>query len=87
MISAEIEQNNIKVQELAEEQGLKVAQMSLRGLLASLSGRSGSRWREGVSESVARASSTSRYLAVLATERCAQPRLNLHRVVKAQNDK
>jgi hypothetical protein len=73
MISAEIQANNIKVQELAEEQGLKVAQNVAAGVVGLVI------WpvwfamdaKGAASKDVAALQARQQYLAILATERCA----------------
>ena len=75
MISAEIQANNIKVQELAEEQGLKVAQNVAAGVVGLVI------WpvwfamdaKGAASKDVAALQARQQYLAILATERCAPP--------------
>jgi hypothetical protein len=76
MISAEIQANNIKVQELADEQGLKVAQNVAAGVVGLVI------WpvwfamdaKGAASKEVAALQARQQYLAILATERCkSQP--------------
>ena len=75
MIRAEIEANNIKVRELADEQGLKVAQNVAAGVAGIVV------WpiwfamdfKGAASKDVAALQARQQYLAVLATERCARP--------------
>ena len=73
MIQAEIQANNIKVKELADEQGLKVAQNVAAGVVGLVI------WpvwfamdaKGAASKDVAALQARQQYLAVLATERCA----------------
>ena len=75
MIRAEIEANNIKVKELADEQGLKVAQNVAAGVAGLVV------WpiwfamdfKGAASKDVAALQARQQYLAVLAPERCARP--------------
>ena len=75
MISAEIQANNIKVQELANEEGLKVGQNVAAGvaglvvwpLLFAMD------FKGAASKEVAALQARQQYLTTLATERCAQP--------------
>lgn len=74
MISAEIQANNVKVKELAEEQGLKVAQNVAAGVVGIVV------WpvwfamdaKGAATKDVAALQARQQYLAILATERCAQ---------------
>src|SRR6186713_856637 len=75
MVQAEIQANNIKVKELADEQGLKVAQNVAAGVAGIVV------WpiwfamdfKGAASKDVAALQARQQYLAVLATERCARP--------------
>lgn len=75
MIQAEIQANNIKVKELADEQGLKVAQNVAAGVAGLVV------WplwfamdfKGAASKDVAALQARQQYLAALATERCARP--------------
>ena len=72
-LQAEIQANNIKVQELADEQGLKVAQNVGAGIVGLVI------WpmwfamdfKGAASKDVAALQARQQYLATLATERCA----------------
>jgi hypothetical protein len=74
-ITAEIQANNIKVQELADEQGLKVGQNVAAGVAGLVV------WplffamdfKGAASKEVAALQARQQYLTTLATERCAQP--------------
>jgi hypothetical protein len=74
-ISAEIQANNIRVQELADEQGLKVAQNVGAGVAGLFI------WplwfamdfKGAASKDVAALQGRQQYLASLATERCGPP--------------
>ena len=74
-ITAEIQANNIKVQELADEQGLKVGQNVAAGVAGLVV------WplffamdfKGAASKEVAALQGRQQYLTTLATERCAQP--------------
>lgn len=73
MIVAEIEANNIKVQELAGEQGGKVAQnvaAGVAGLLIPVLWF-GMDFKGAASKEVAALQARQQYLTTLATERCA----------------
>jgi hypothetical protein len=73
MISAEIQANNIKVKELADEEGLKVGQNVAAGvagivvwpLLFAMD------FKGAASKEVAALQARQQYLTTLATERCA----------------
>jgi hypothetical protein len=75
MIQAEIQANNIKVKELADEQGLKVAQNVAAGVAGLVI------WpiwfamdfKGAASKDVAALQARQQYLAALATQRCAAP--------------
>jgi hypothetical protein len=74
MISAEIQANNVKVKELADEQGLKVAQNVAAGVVGIVI------WpvwfaldaKGAATKDVAALQARQQYLASLAVERCAQ---------------
>jgi hypothetical protein len=74
-ISGEIRANNIRVQELADEQGLKVAQNVAGGVAGLVV------WplwfamdfKGAASKEVAALQARQQYLTTLATERCASP--------------
>ncbi len=74
MISAEIQANNIKVKELADEQGLKVAQNVAAGVAGLVV------WplwfamdfKGAAGKDVAALQARQQYLAALAVERCAR---------------
>jgi hypothetical protein len=74
-ISAEIQANNIKVQELADEQGLKTAQNVAAGVAGLVI------WplwfamdfKGAASKEVTALQARQQYLTALATERCASP--------------
>ena len=73
-ITAEIQANNIKVQELAEEQGLKTGQnvaMGVAGIFIPVLWF-GMDFKGAASKDVAALQARQQYLAMLATERCAQ---------------
>ncbi len=73
-ITAEIQANNIRVQELADEQGLKVGQNVAAGVAGLVV------WplwfamdfKGAASKEVAALQARQQYLTTLATERCAQ---------------
>lgn len=75
MISAETQANNLKVQELADEQGLKVAQNVAAGVVGIVV------WpvwfamdfKGAASKDVVALQARQQYLAALAVEKCAQP--------------
>jgi hypothetical protein len=76
MISAEIQANNIRVKALADEQGLKVAQNVVAGVVGIVV------WpvwfaldaKGAATKDVAALQARQQYLAALAVERCAPPR-------------
>jgi hypothetical protein len=73
-IRAEIEANNIKVKELADEQGWKAAQnvvTGVGGLLIPVLWF-GMDWKGSASKDVAALQARQQYLTTLATEKCAQ---------------
>jgi len=75
MITAEIQANNIKVQELAGEEGAKVAQnvaAGVGGLLIPVLWF-GMDFKGAASKEVTALQARQQYLTVLATERCKQP--------------
>src|SRR6185295_10927194 len=73
MVQAEIQANNVKVKELADEQGLKVAQNVAAGVVGLVI------WpvwfamdaKGAASKDVAALQARQQYLTVLATQRCA----------------
>jgi hypothetical protein len=77
MISAEIQANNVRVKELAEEQGLKVAQNVAAGVVGIVI------WpvwfamdaKGAASKDVVALQARQQYLAALAVERCAPPKV------------
>ena len=74
-IRAEIEANNIKVKELADEQGWKAAQnvvTGVGGLLIPVLWF-GMDWKGSAGKDVAALQARQQYLTTLATEKCAQP--------------
>jgi hypothetical protein len=73
-IRAEIEANNVKIKELADEQGWKTAQnvvTGVGGLLIPVLWF-GMDWKGSASKDVAALQARQQYLTTLATERCAQ---------------
>ena len=75
-IRAEIEANNVKVKQLADEQGLKVAQnvvTGVGGLFTFGIAWAGMDFKGSASKDVASLQARQQYLAVLATEKCATP--------------
>jgi hypothetical protein len=76
MITAEIQANNIKVQELAGEEGAKVAQnvaAGVGGLLIPVLWF-GMDFKGAASKEVAALQARQQYLTTLAVERCGKPR-------------
>jgi hypothetical protein len=75
MIVAEIEANNIKVQELAGEEGGKVAQKVVAGVAGLVIPVLwfGMDFKGAASKEVAALQARQQYLTILATERCAKP--------------
>jgi hypothetical protein len=75
MIRAEIEANNIKVKELADEQGLKVAQNVAAGVAGLVIWPIwfGMDFKGAAGKDAAALQARQQYLAVLATQRCAPP--------------
>ena len=73
MIQAEIQANNIKVKELADEQGLKVAQNVAAGVAGLVLWPIwfGMDFKGAAGKDVAALQARQQYLTVLATERCA----------------
>jgi hypothetical protein len=73
MISAEIQANNIKVQELAGEEGAKVAQNVAAGVAGVVIPVLwfGMDFKGAASKEVTALQARQQYLTVLATERCA----------------
>ncbi len=74
-ITAEIQANNIRVQELADEQGLKVAQNVAAGVAGIVIWPLwfGMDFKGAASKEVAALQARQQYLTTLAGERCAQP--------------
>ena len=72
MIMAEIEANNIKVKELANEQGWKVAQNVVTGVggLVIWPLWFGMDWKGAANKDAASLQARQQYLTTLATERC-----------------
>jgi hypothetical protein len=72
-ITAEIQANNIKVQELADEQGLKVGQNVAAGVAGVFIPVLwfGMDFKGAASKEVAALQARQQYLTTLATERCA----------------
>jgi hypothetical protein len=75
MITAEIQANNIKVQELANEEGGKVAQNVVAGVAGVFIPVLwfGMDFKGAASKEVTALQARQQYLTTLATERCAQP--------------
>jgi hypothetical protein len=75
MIGAEIQANNVKVKELADEQGLKVAQNVAAGVggLVFFPIWFAMDAKGAASKDVAALQARQQYLAALAVERCAPP--------------
>jgi hypothetical protein len=73
MIAAEIEANNIKVRELADEQGGKVAQNVAAGVAGVFIPVLwfGMDFKGAASKEVTALQARQQYLTILATERCA----------------
>ena len=74
-ITAEIQANNIRVKELADEQGIKVAQnvaAGVAGLFIPVIWF-GMDFKGAASKDVAALQARQQYLTTLATERCAPP--------------
>jgi hypothetical protein len=76
MITAEIEANNMKVRELAGEQGAKVAQNVAAGVAGVFIPVLwfGMDFKGAASKEVTALQSRQQYLATLATERCKPQR-------------
>ena len=74
-IRAEIEGNNIKAQQLADEQGLKVAQNVGAGVVGLVLWPVwfGMDFKDAAGKEVAALQARQQYLTTLATERCRQP--------------
>lgn len=77
MIAAEIKANNVKVKELADEEGLKVAQNVVTGVGGFLT--FGLTWfgmdfKGAASKDAAALQARQEYLAALASQRCARPK-------------
>ena len=80
MITAEIDANNIKVKELAEEQGVKVAQNVVSGVAGFVIPVLwfGMDWQGSAGKDVAALQARQQFLTNLAVERCKQsPRKNI----------
>jgi hypothetical protein len=75
MIRAEIEANNVKVKELADEHGLKVAQNVGAGLAGIVIWPIwfGMDFKGAAEKDLVALQARQQYLATLATERCAAP--------------
>jgi hypothetical protein len=73
MIRSEIEGNNIKIQELADERGLKTAQNVAAGLAGFVVPVIwfGMDWKGAADKDGAALQARQQYLTTLATERCA----------------
>jgi hypothetical protein len=74
-IRAEIEANNVRAKQLADEQGLKVAQNVGAGVagLVIWPVWFGMDFKDAAGKEVAALQARQQYLTTLATERCAQP--------------
>lgn len=74
-IQAEIEANNIKVKELADEQGVKVAQNVAAGVVGLVIWPVwfGMDFKGAASKDLAALEARQKYLTTLAVERCAPP--------------
>jgi hypothetical protein len=74
-IAAEVEANNIKVRELADEQGLKTGQNVAAGVAGVFIPVLwfAMDFKGAASKEVAALQARQQYLATLATERCASP--------------
>jgi hypothetical protein len=72
MLTAEIEANNIKVKELASEQGIKVAQNVAAGVAGFVIPVLwfGMDWQGSAGKDLAALQARQQYLASLAAERC-----------------
>jgi hypothetical protein len=75
MIAAEIQANNVKVKELADEQGLKTGQNVAAGVAGVFIPVLwfGMDFKGAASKEVAALQARQQYLTTLATERCAGP--------------
>jgi hypothetical protein len=75
MVRAEIEANNIRVKELADEQGLKVGQNVAAGVAGVFIPVLwfGMDFKGAASKEVAALQARQQYLTVLATEKCREP--------------
>ena len=73
MIRAEIEANNTKIKELADEQGVKAAQNVITGVGGLLIPVLwfGMDWKGAANKDAAALQARQQYLTTLATERCA----------------
>lgn len=74
-IRAEVEANNAKVQQLADERGLKVAQNVGAGVVGLIIWPVwfGMDFKDAAGKDLAALQARQQYLATLATERCAPP--------------
>jgi hypothetical protein len=75
-ISAEIQANNIKIKELADEQGIKVAQNVAAGVVGLVVWPVwfGMDFKGAASKDLAALQSRQEYLTALAAQRCAAPK-------------
>ena len=75
MITAEIQANNIKVEELASEQGLKVAQNVAAGVTGLIVWPLlfGMDWQGSAGKDVAALQARQQFLTNIAVERCKPP--------------
>lgn len=75
MISAEIQANNIKIKELADEQGIKVAQNVAAGVVGLVIWPVwfGMDFKGAAAKDLAALQSRQEYLTQLAAQRCAAP--------------
>jgi len=72
MITAEIQANNMKLQELANEEGGKVVVAGVAGVFIPVLWF-GMDFKGAASKEVTALQARQQYLTTLATERCAQP--------------
>jgi hypothetical protein len=74
-IRAEVEANNAKVQQLADEKGLKVAQNVAAGVVGIIVWPVwfGMDFKDAAGKDLAALQARQQYLATIATERCAPP--------------
>jgi hypothetical protein len=75
MISAEIQANNVKIKELADEQGIKTAQNVAAGVVGIVVWPVwfGMDFKGAAAKDLAALQSRQEYLTQLAVQRCAQP--------------